>query len=246
MINIFLKKVIVTHILISFLLITLLYFIVIPLWYPSDLSRVSASSKIFKILVSIEVGLFIGLILLLFIGRNNSGKEVLIIYFIFFSLQVGAAFIGIKTLYEAKPMYIVYEFDRFRIVRPIDIFWGKENKEYNFFTGPQFYSAKEYPSSDIRLLKSIKDSIDGFYPSFKKERLIPYEGSKTDIINNSNRLVTLSDRKLKKVIELLGEINIDTLGYYPLVSHFSDEWIIIISLSDAKVLGYLHINGWNT
>lgn len=239
------QKIITTHILLSLLLITFLYAFIIPTWYPSDFSKILASTKIFTILIRVEVGLFIGLILLLFIGRNNSKKETIFIYFLFFSLQTGAAFIGTKTLYEAKPMYVAYEFDRFRIVRPVDIIWGKENKEYNFFTGPKFYSTEEYPSNDIRLLESIRDSINGVYPSFKKERLVPYENSKTDIINNSRNLATLSDDKLNKVIELVGRINMDTLGYYPLVSYFNDEWIIIISLSDAKIVGYLNIDGWD-
>ena len=239
------QNIILTHILLSLLLIAFLYAVIIPIWYPSDFSKILASTKIFSILIRVEAGLFIGLILLLFIGRNNSKKETLIIYFLFFSLQTSAAFVGIKTLYEAKPMYVAYEFDRFRIVRPVDIIWGKESKIYNFFTGPKFYSTKEYPSNDIRLLKSIKDSINGLYPSFKKDRLVPYENSKTDIINNSRSLASLSDDKLNKVIEFMGRTNIETLGYYPLVSHLNDEWIIIISLNNAKVVGYLNIDGWN-
>lgn len=238
------KKVIILHISLSLLLITFLYHVIIPMWYPSEFSKILAGTEIFTILILVELGLIIALILVLFIGRNNSKKEVLFIYCLFFSLQASAALFGVKTLYEAKPMYIAYEFDRFRIVRPIDIIWGNEKRKYNLFRGPALFSTEKYPSNDIRLLKSIRDSINGIYPSFKKERLIPYENSKIDIIKNSRSLATLSNKKLNKIIELFGEVDINTLGYYPLVSYLSDEWIVIISLHDANILGYANVDGW--
>ena len=240
------QKIITLHIFLSLLLISLIYSIIIPTWYPSDFSNILVSSEIFTILILVEIGLTIGLILLLFIGRNNTKKETLFIYCLFFLLQISAVFIGTKTLYEAKPMYLAYEFDRFRIVRPIDIVWGEENKKYNFFEGPEFYGTEEYASNDIRLLKSIKDSVNGLYPSFKRERLIPYKNSKADIIKNSKSFATLSNEKRNKVQKLMGMKNIGELGYYPLVSYFSDEWIVIISLNDANVVGYLKINGWDS
>ncbi|MCK8097134.1 hypothetical protein [Pseudoalteromonas sp. 1CM17D] len=241
-----LQKIITLHISLSLLLITLIYYIIIPTWYPSEFSKILAGTEIFTILISVELGLIITLILLLSIGRNNSKKEVLFIYCLFFSLQASAAIVGIKTLYEAKPMYIAYEFDRFRIVRPIDIIWGNEKRKYNLFRGPTLYSTEKYPSNDIRLLKSIRDSINGIYPSFKKERLIPYENSKIDIIKNSRSLAALSNKKLNKIIELFGKVDINTLAYYPLVSYLSDEWIVIISLHDATIIGYANVDGWES
>lgn len=239
-------KIITLHIFLSLLLISLTYSIIIPTWYPTDFSKILVSSEIFTILIFVELGLITGVIVLLFIGRNNSNKETLITCCLFFSLQISAAFIGIKTLYEAKPMYVAYEFDRFRIVRPIDIIWGMEKKTYNFLQGPQFYSTEKYASNDVRLLRSIKDSVNGLHPSFKRERLIPYKNSKPDIIKNSKSFATLSNDKRNKVQKLMGMKNIDELGYYPLVSYFSDEWIVIISLNDANVVGYLKINGWDS
>lgn len=240
------QKIITLHIFLSLLLISLIYSFIIPTWYPSDFSKILVSSEIFTILIFVEIGLITGVIVLLYIGRNNSNKETLIICCLFFALQISAAFIGTKTLYEAKPMYVAYEFDRFRIIRPIDIIWGGEDKKYNFFKGPEFYGTKEYASNNIRLLKSIKDSVNGLHPSFKRERLVPYKNSRADIIKNSKGFATLSNDKRSKVQELVGIKNMDALGYYPLVSYFSDEWIVIINLNDANVAGYVNIDGWGS
>ncbi len=240
----FLTNLILCHIAVSLFVILLPILALISVWYPENFSEISASDQIFHIILAVEFGLFFGLLLLLFFGRQNSINKTLFVYSIVFILQICSAFVGLKTLYDAKPMYIVYEFDRYRIVRPIDVIWGTEEVEYNLLSGPIPYSTLEYASNDIRLLSSIKDSINGLYPAFKKERLIPYQNSTKNIIKHSRAAQHLSDVDRKKVMMCGKNIDITSIGYYPLVSQLSDEWIALINLNDASIICYLNINGW--
>ncbi len=241
------KKLTFFHLLLTIVISILPFFIFYCLWYPEKLIALTGGKEIFKIYLAIELLLFSTAAILLFLSRNDSRKEIFIKYSFLCVLQTIAAIFGYKSLYEAKPMYIAYEFNRFRVVRTIDIQNTSDTFDiFKLISGPIPIGTKELHSSDPEFLISIKDSINGEHPSFKASRHIDYSEAKNDILRNAKNIKNLAPKSYKEIQLLSKKHNIDlsNLIYYPLTSYYSDGWIVLLDNKTAKIITYLNIDGW--
>ncbi|WP_289097394.1 hypothetical protein [uncultured Pseudoalteromonas sp.] len=241
------KKLTVYHLAFTLLIFIFPFLAFYNLWYPNELLALTGGEGILKIYIIMECILNTAIATVLFLSRNDSYKEIIIKYVLLCILQVSASFFGFKTLYEAKPIYIAYEFNQFRVVRPIDI-QGKTNSIdfQSIANGPIIIGTKKLSSSDPEFLKSIKDSLNGYYPSFKVSRQISYKDIKNEVLSNAQNVTNLTETSLDKVrlFSVNHQLDINKLAYYPLTSYYSDEWITLINKENAEVVTYLKTNGW--
>tara|TARA_Y100000034_G_C6851045_1_gene386108 strand:+ start:263 stop:1018 length:756 start_codon:yes stop_codon:yes gene_type:complete len=242
------KKLTVYHLAFALLIFVFPFLALYNLWYPNELLSLTGGEGILKIYIIMECILNVAIATVLFLSRNDSYKEIIIKYVLLCILQVSASFLGFKTLYEAKPIYIAYEFNRFRVVRPIDL--QGETNSINFqgiTNGPIIIGTKKLSSSDPEFLKSIKDSINGYHPSFKVSRQVSYKDIKNEVLLNAQNVTELTQTSLEEVrlFSKIHQLDINKLAFYPLTSYYSDEWITLIDKENAEVITYLETNGWN-
>lgn len=106
------------HLAASALVAVLTLFLVFFVWYPSPLHEAVGVTYIFLVLLGVDVTLGPLLTLLVF----KAGKKTLLFdMVVIVLLQLGALGYGLATVAEGRPAWLVFNVDRFDLVRVLDI-----------------------------------------------------------------------------------------------------------------------------
>ncbi|MDZ7910100.1 MAG: hypothetical protein U5N10_18975 [Gemmobacter sp.] len=89
--------------------------LVFLLWYPHPYGQLSGGSKLFAILIVVDVVCGPLLTLVLFSPRK-SRREFFVDMSLVVLIQVAALSYGLYTMYQARPLFLVHEVDRFRVI----------------------------------------------------------------------------------------------------------------------------------
>ncbi|MBB2898250.1 hypothetical protein [Pseudomonas sp. AS2.8] len=151
-------------------------------WYPEQLFYVMRTAPIFIILAATDIA--IGP-LLTFIAYQKEKETLRKDLLIILAIQLGALCLGIKTLAEARPVWIVYNYGIFDIVRANDISTENINPIElllkNSWLGPKLVSAK-LPESNHERKKILFDTLAG-KPDISKNPIyfLPIEAAWSEI-----------------------------------------------------------------
>lgn len=93
-------------------------FLVFRLWYPAPLHEALGVTRIFRLLILVDM--VIGPLLTLLVFK--AGKKTLIFDMaVILALQLSALCYGVWSLAEGRPIWLVFNADRFDLVRMVDI-----------------------------------------------------------------------------------------------------------------------------
>ena len=108
------------HLGISFCIAALAALLVFAIWYPYPYREVSGGRELFLIVTSVDV--ILGpLITLAVFNRRKSTRELTIDLTVVACVQLVALGYGLWTVAVARPVHLVFEFDRLRVVHSVDI-----------------------------------------------------------------------------------------------------------------------------
>ena len=108
------------HLLLSALIGAIASVLVFGLWYPWPYNQVAGGQRLFFLLVSVDIALGPLLTLVVF-ARDKPRRTLLIDLTVIALLQVGALAYGLHTVFIARPIALVFEVDRFRVVSATDV-----------------------------------------------------------------------------------------------------------------------------
>lgn len=103
------------HFLCSVLVACLAAGVVFLFWYPHPYGQLSGGRKLFAILMGVDVVCGPLLTLVLFNPRK-SRREFFVDMSLVVFVQLAALSYGIHTAYQARPLFLVHEVDRFRVI----------------------------------------------------------------------------------------------------------------------------------
>lgn len=158
-------KAFTVHLLLSACLALLVVFLVFLLWYPSPLHIAVGVTKVFLILIAVDVVLGPCLTLLVY----KQGKKTLVMDLsIICALQVGALLYGVHAMANGRPAWLVFVGDHFSLVRANEIDERKladAQMEYRSpsWVGPMWVSVAEPKTVEERndlLFESVFAGID--------------------------------------------------------------------------------------
>ena len=221
-----------SHLFISFLIALLSLLVVFLLWYPSSLDVALGVANIFLLLLCIDV--IVGPLLTLLVAKQ--GKKTLKTDLLTIGiLQLAALSYGLYIVAQGRPVWIVYDNNRFEVV--------------------QAFEAVIYPDSSSQLSlnitgvewRAVKDSVpisigrrDAFY---RQEYLQPYA------------LVTINAGKQAIPLEVLKRFNdhekIDELfrhypeadGYIPMVAK-EKALVVLVNRAIGKPIAIIDASPW--
>ena len=227
---------------------------VFGLWYPSPYDEITRVRPLFIIFIAVNI--IIGPFLTLIVYNPKKIRaELYRDLCIVILLQINAFAYGLYSLIEARPVWLAFEGDRFRVVSVPDI---NKNELKNApealrelsLTGPQPLGVHLIRNDDPAFLQSIEMSMNGLHPAFRPERWIPY-AQQTLQVKSAARPVTLLYRKnshnkflLDKVVKKTG-LPISQLGYFPLMAGEAENWTILIDLESMQPRAYLPLESWD-
>ena len=108
------------HLVISLVIAALAAALVFYVWYPSPYGQLSGGRELFLILISVDV--ILGPLITLFIfNRAKPLRELRRDLAVVALIQLSALGYGMWTVFVARPVHLVFEVDRFRVVHAIDV-----------------------------------------------------------------------------------------------------------------------------
>ena len=108
------------HLLLSLAVATLSALLVFGVWYPYPYREISGGRELFLIVVSVDV--ILGpLITLVVFNRSKPMRELRRDLAFVVVIQLAALSYGLWTVAVARPIHMVFEFNRFRVVHAIDV-----------------------------------------------------------------------------------------------------------------------------
>lgn len=104
----------------SLLIVLLAATLVFAVWYPYPYNEVSGGSELFSLVVAVDVILGPLLTFVIF-NRAKPPKELYRDLSVIVLFQLAALGYGLWSVYLARPVHLVFEIDRFRVVHAVDV-----------------------------------------------------------------------------------------------------------------------------
>jgi len=212
------------------------------LWYPAPFGDLSKGRDLFWLIVSADVICGPLLTLVLFNPakpRSALVRDLALVVFI----QLGALGYGVWTLFHARPVHLVFEVDRFRVVSVADIDpsqLGKAPIELQQlpWTGPTLIGARRSKTQQ-ELLQSIESALGGVDIAMQPARWVAFDTVRPDVIAKSVPLAEFIRRKPDALAALETAVRqagrpIQDLRALPVVSRFS-SWTALIDETGEPV-----------
>lgn len=227
--------------------------LVFGLWYPPPFDILAAGRQLIFLILAVDVICGPLLTFIVFSPRKSPSelrRDIGVVVF----LQFLALGYGLYSIVEARPVWLAFEGDRFRIVSVPDISkellsQAPQGLRKLSLTGPRLLGVRLAKPNEPEFLSSIQLAMQGIPPAFRPARWVPYENQIPEVIAASKPLKNLYEKYpekkdlLDKKIKETG-FNPDQLGYFPLVSENSNEWAIFVGLNDALPKAYFPVDAW--
>ena len=239
------------HFAISVAIAALASLLVFMVWYPSPYSAIAGGLSLFVLLVSVDVAL--GPLLTAVAASPGKPRAELARDLFFIALVQLAAFgYGMFTIAMARPVHLVFEIDRFKVVSAADIEPESLAKAPAAlrslpWTGPTVIAALK-PTDPDELMRSVELGLAGIDLAVQPARWVEY-ASVTDAAWRAARPVAALARRYPQAAAPLARIAADAgqpqgeLRFMPLVSR-QTSWVSVIAMPGARVVGYLPLDGF--
>jgi hypothetical protein len=108
------------HLMLSLVVAAAAAWLVFGIWYPYPYREISGGRELFFIVITVDVVMGPLLTLTVF-NRNKLARELRRDLSIIGLLQIAALVYGLWTVSVARPVHLVFEIDRFRVVHAIEV-----------------------------------------------------------------------------------------------------------------------------
>jgi hypothetical protein len=207
---------------------------------------------LFWLLISIDVVCGPILTLLLF-SPTKARRELLCDMALIVTIQLFALGFGLNALAQARPLAVVYEVDRFRVISLADI----DESELLVapawlqpwaFSTPRVVGIRSSNNSD-ELLKSIELSMVGIESSQRPSRWQDYGLNLPQVLQRARLLSDLLARhpeqaeSLMQAVVKTGQVEA-SLRWLPLVSRKATDWVVLLDAESGQIRGFANLDGF--
>ena len=239
------------HFALSALVAALAALLVFGLWYPYPYREISGGRELFLLVVTVDV-IMGPLITLAIFDRRKPWTELRRDLIIVVGLQMSALGYGLWTVAMARPVHMVFEIDRFRVVHAIDV------APELLAQTPAGIAALPYTGPTLLGLRSFKDeqeqmeatlaALQGLSLGFRPDLWQSYEVSRKDVLRASKPVGQLKSRFPASVHEIDAALAskgdaADAVQYVPLAGR-KDFWTVLVDGRNGDVLGYLPLDSF--
>jgi hypothetical protein len=236
------------HLAISALIAAAVAVVTLGLWYPGAIGQMAGGRKLFFLILGVDVVMGPLLTLVVF-DRRKPRRELIRDLAVIAALQLAALGYGLHTLYVARPVALVYEPGRFRVltaqeVQVSDLPNAREEYRQLSLTGPRILGTR--PTRPQESLESLDLALKGFDIGQRPSRWQPYAESRAAVLSESRPAAELFKRYPARSQELqavLAEAKLpsDQARYLPVVAR--GDWVVILNAS-GDIAGYAPFDGF--
>lgn len=239
------------HLCISLVVAALAAAIVFGIWYPYPYREIAGGRELFFLLVTVDV--ILGpLITFSVFNRKKPWTELRRDLAIVGLLQLGALGYGMWTVFVARPVHLVFEIDRFRVIHAVDV--PEELLRYTPptidalpLTGPTLLGMRPFRDNNESMeatMLALRGVALGSRPDFWQ----PYAQSRADVLRVAKPLAALKARPaLAPIVDAemqkLGRSTTDGLIYLPLVAR-KTFWTVVLDAQTTEVVAFLPVDSF--
>jgi len=230
------------------LLAALLVFLV---WYPDPYREISGGRELFLILVLVDVVLG-PLITLAIFNRAKPWRVLARDLMIVGLIQLSALGYGMWTVFQARPVHLVFEFDRFRVVHAVDVpeemlDQAPPGVEALPLRGPTVLAVRLFRDEDERMDATLA-ALGGVHLSARPDLWQVYADARPRVLEVAKPVSELSKRFPESVAQIdqaiaRTERSSDSLLSLPMVARGS-TWTVLIDASTTDVVGFLPLDSF--
>ena len=239
------------HLALSLLLAVAAGCLVFLVWYPYPYREISGGRELFLILVAVDVVMGPLMTLAVF-NKAKPRSELLRDLCIIALLQLAALGYGLWTVASARPVHLVFEIDRFRVIHAIDVpsdllVRAPPDLRTLPWSGPSLISVREFKDSKESLeatMAALQGAEIGGRPDFWQ----PYIAAKSQVLLRTKPLADLKARfpangkDIDNALRAAGHLPL-FVGYVPMVGRQS-FWTVLIDLKTAEVLAFVPLDSF--
>ena len=239
------------HLCISLVIALMAALLVFGLWYPYPYREISGGRELCFIVVMVDV--ILGpLITLAVFNRAKPWSELRRDLAIVALIQLSALGYGLWTVFVARPVHMVFEYDRFRIVHAVDVPDELLNRAPRDVValplmGPTFLSLRPFRDGNEQLDATIA-ALQGLSLSFRPDLWQSYAAAIISIRQAAKPVAALRIRFPTQTAAIDAAIAAtghppETLVYLPMVGRKS-FWTVFLDPITAEVLGYMPLDSF--
>lgn len=238
-------KFFLSHLSLSFLIALLVVGLIFFIWYPFPLAKAVGVTYIFLMMLSIDVivGPMLGLLV------YKEGKKTLKFDLsVIILIQIAALCYGVFSIEQGRPAWLVYNIDRFELVRKNELVVTNIQQAQPQFQQPSWfkpqYVATEFAKdTQQRNDEMFAEIFSGISISQRPERYVELTQAKNQIQQRALPLVELQRYNPKTEVE-------KTLAKYPK----ADAWlplkanaidmVVLVNKESASIIQIVDLRPW--
>lgn len=223
--------------------------LVFAVWYPYPYRELSGGRELFLLVVTVDV--ILGpLITLAVFNRTKPWSELRRDLSIVALIQLAALGYGLWTVFVARPVHMVFEIDRFRVVHAIEInpeLLAKTRSDINPMPllGPTLVAMRPFAGEQERMDATMA-ALQGSPLGARADFWEPYENAKAEVLKEAKPITFLLKHLPSKAPQIEQAIKetgrtADSLVYLPLAGR-KDYWTVLLDRSTAQIVATIPVD----
>lgn len=238
------------HLALSVAVAALAGLLVFALWYPYPYREISGGRELFRLVVAVDV--VIGpLITFAVFNRRKPDAELKRDLAMVGVLQLAALCYGLWTVHLARPVHMVFEYDRFRVVHQVDIPAELHAKapagiDVAPWDGPTVIALRQFASAQENYDMTMQ-ALGGVQLSARPELWRPYETERKQVLLAAHPIAALVKKlpqhaaQIEAAVRKTGKPESQVV-FLPLVARKEMAWTVLLDASTAAILDYLPLD----
>ena len=239
------------HFGISLVIALLAAVLVFGIWYPYPYREISGGRELFFIVVMVDV--ILGpLITLAIFNRAKPRRELRRDLAMVALIQLAALGYGVWTVFVARPVHLVFEYDRFRVVHAVDVPHEMLERAPPGLTvlpvtGPTLLSLREFWDGKEKMDATMA-ALQGISLAARPDLWQSYGAAVPEILKAARPIAILKNRFAAQTADIDAAIartgrKPEAVVFVPMVGR-KTFWTVLLDATSAEVLGFMPLDSF--
>lgn len=226
--------------------------LVFAAWYPYPYREVSGGRELFLLVTTVDVILGPLITLAIFNREKKSVRELTMDLTIVAFLQLGALAYGLWTVAVARPVHLVFEFDRMRVVHSVEIPEELLDKAppgvvAEPWSGPTPVAVRAFRNHDERVAATLQ-ALQGVQLGARPDLWETYDAARPRIVAAAKPVADLRQKMpaqaaaIDAALQRMGRGAADT-AYLPMNSR-KLAWTVFLDPKTADIVGFAPVDSF--
>lgn len=240
------------HLGLSALVAAVAALLVFALWYPWPYREISGGRDLFLLVMAVDVALGPLITFAIFDRakpRAGLRRDLAVVAL----LQLAGLAYGLWTVHQARPVHLVFEYDRFRVVHLVDVPLALADRtppgiEVAPWRGPTPLSLRPFRDAQEKVDMTLA-ALQGLPLAARPELWQTYADGRQAVLAAAKPVAELQRRfpaQAADIEALLRERGRTAQGaaYLPMIARKAQGWTVVLDARTAEVLGYLPLDSF--